>query len=71
MREAERAGYHLAICAKFSLCTVRRMSRQSSQSRRPRNILQLDDSIVTLAGGYRNAQFDFLSTLSNGSPLVQ
>ena len=27
------------------------------------NILQLDDSIVTLAGGYRNAQCDFLSTL--------
>jgi para-nitrobenzyl esterase len=28
------------------------------------NILQLDDSIVTLAGGYRNQQCDFLSTLS-------
>jgi len=27
------------------------------------NILQLDDSIVTLAGGYRNPQCDFLSTL--------
>jgi len=27
------------------------------------NILQLDDSIVTLAGGYRNTQCDFLSTL--------
>ena len=27
------------------------------------NILQLDDDIVTLAGGYRNAQCDFLSTL--------
>jgi hypothetical protein len=27
------------------------------------NILQLDDSIVTLAGGYRNPQRDFLSTL--------
>ena len=27
------------------------------------NILQLDDSIVTLAGGYRNAQCDFLSSL--------
>jgi para-nitrobenzyl esterase len=27
------------------------------------NILQLDDSIMTLAGGYRNAQCDFLSTL--------
>jgi para-nitrobenzyl esterase len=27
------------------------------------NILQLDDSIVTLAGGYRNAQCDFLSAL--------
>jgi len=27
------------------------------------NILQLDDNIVPLAGGYRNAQCDFLSTL--------
>lgn len=27
------------------------------------NILQLDDSTVTLTGGYRNAQCDFLSTL--------
>jgi para-nitrobenzyl esterase len=27
------------------------------------NILQLDDSIVNLAGGYRNPQCDFLSTL--------
>jgi para-nitrobenzyl esterase len=27
------------------------------------NILQLDDNIVTLAGGYRNSQCDFLSTL--------
>ncbi len=27
------------------------------------NILQFDDNIVTLAGGYRNAQCDFLSTL--------
>jgi para-nitrobenzyl esterase len=27
------------------------------------NILQLDNSIVTLAGGYRNPQCDFLSTL--------
>jgi para-nitrobenzyl esterase len=27
------------------------------------NILQLDDNTVTLAGGYRNAQCDFLSTL--------
>jgi hypothetical protein len=27
------------------------------------NILQLDDSIVTLTGGYRNPQCDFLSTL--------
>ena len=27
------------------------------------NILQLDDTIVTLAGGYRNAQCDFLSSL--------
>jgi para-nitrobenzyl esterase len=27
------------------------------------NILQLDDNIVTLAGGYRNAQCDFLTTL--------
>ena len=27
------------------------------------NILQLDDSIVTVAGGYRNPQCDFLSTL--------
>jgi len=27
------------------------------------NILQLDDSIGTLAGGYRNPQCDFLSTL--------
>jgi len=27
------------------------------------NILQLDNDIVNLAGGYRNAQCDFLSTL--------
>jgi hypothetical protein len=27
------------------------------------NILQLDNDIVSLAGGYRNAQCDFLSTL--------
>ncbi len=27
------------------------------------NILQLDDSIVTLAGGYRNAQCDFMTSL--------
>jgi len=27
------------------------------------HILQLDDNIVTLAGGYRNAQCDFLTTL--------
>jgi hypothetical protein len=27
------------------------------------NILQLDNSIVNLAGGYRNPQCDFLSTL--------
>jgi carboxylesterase type B len=27
------------------------------------NILQLDNSIVNLAGGYRNPQRDFLSTL--------
>ena len=29
------------------------------------NILQLNDNIVTLAGGYRNPQCDFLSTLAN------
>jgi para-nitrobenzyl esterase len=28
------------------------------------SILHLDDSIVTLASGYRNAQCDFLSSLS-------